>query len=238
MIIFEEFGGGQTERERNIAAFSGHSTGTATLLTLPVPTKEKTKEVIPSQTGERLSRSSVAAPSAASTRGGISVSLHGTRFAEHGPRLPLSNRELGLLERRLSYCKQRLATVSNRELWTVHNFTALTRLMRDRTVALRYSSRIAGSGSRPPAAFLPGSAQYVECDVTPTKQTTATFLPGATTACVVGRTSERRRPKYFAQISSKIACGRCIGRGCGHSPRRDTMSTQITTRLFPQRSER
>src|ERR1700735_5134722 len=27
-------------------------------------------------------------------------------------------------------------------------------------------------------------------------------------------------------------------RGCGHSPRRDTMSRQITTRLFPRRSKR
>ena len=32
------------------------------------------------------------------------------------------------------------------------------------------------------AAFLPGSAKYVECDVTLSKQTTAPFLPGATTA--------------------------------------------------------
>ena len=32
------------------------------------------------------------------------------------------------------------------------------------------------------AAFLPGSGKYVECDVTLSKQTTATFLPGGTTA--------------------------------------------------------
>jgi len=32
------------------------------------------------------------------------------------------------------------------------------------------------------SAFLPGSAQYIECDVTHSKQTTAPFLPGATTA--------------------------------------------------------
>jgi hypothetical protein len=38
------------------------------------------------------------------------------------------------------------------------------------------------SASSLPAAFLPGSGKYVECDVTPSKQTTATFLPGATTA--------------------------------------------------------
>jgi hypothetical protein len=41
--------------------------------------------------------------------------------------------------------------------------------------------------SAPPAsflpAFLPGSAQYVECDVTLSKQRTGDFLPGATTAC-------------------------------------------------------
>ena len=216
MIIFEEFGGGQTERERNIAAFSGHSTGTATLLTLPVPTKEKTKEVIPSQTGERLSRSSVAAPSAASTRGGISVFLHGTRIPDHGPRLPLSNRELGLLERGLSYCKQKLATVSNRELWTVHSFEASPRLMHDRAVVSRHRSWGAGSGSRPPAAFLPGSAQYVECDVTPTKQTTATFLPGATTTCFAPSSEAR----LWAQSAARYN------------------ATQITTRLFPERSER
>jgi len=30
-------------------------------------------------------------------------------------------------------------------------------------------------------AFLPGSAQNVECNVTPTKQTVGEFLPGATT---------------------------------------------------------
>src|SRR6202040_2274722 len=32
------------------------------------------------------------------------------------------------------------------------------------------------------AEILPGSAKYVECDETYSKQTTATFLPGATTA--------------------------------------------------------
>ena len=36
--------------------------------------------------------------------------------------------------------------------------------------------------------FLPGSAQYVESDVTHSKQTTATFLPGATTPQFGSRT--------------------------------------------------
>jgi hypothetical protein len=39
------------------------------------------------------------------------------------------------------------------------------------------------AGSRPLVPFLPGSAQNVECDVTPTKQTFRKFLPGARTAC-------------------------------------------------------
>jgi hypothetical protein len=34
-------------------------------------------------------------------------------------------------------------------------------------------------GSVCPSGFLPGSAQYVECDVNHSKQTTATFLPGS-----------------------------------------------------------
>ena len=36
-------------------------------------------------------------------------------------------------------------------------------------------------------AFLPGSGQRVECDVTHSKQTTAPFLPGATTAYLRSR---------------------------------------------------
>jgi hypothetical protein len=44
--------------------------------------------------------------------------------------------------------------------------------------------------------LLPGSAQYIECDVTYSKQTTAKFLPGATTAYRV-RTN-------FDQFSTKV----------------------------------
>jgi hypothetical protein len=41
------------------------------------------------------------------------------------------------------------------------------------------------------SAFLPGSAQYVESDVTHSKQTTATFLPGSRFAHLASRTVQR-----------------------------------------------
>ena len=62
-------------------------------------------------------------------------------------------------------------------------FSVSGKLGSDRTAASLRWSRIAGRGSRPPATFLPGSAQNVKCYVTRTKQTVGEFLPGATTAC-------------------------------------------------------
>jgi hypothetical protein len=44
-------------------------------------------------------------------------------------------------------------------------------------------------------AFLPGSAQKVECDVTHSKQTTGKFLPGATTASLAHRKSSNTESK-------------------------------------------
>ena len=67
--------------------------------------------------------------------------------------IPFSNRELSLLERELSRCKQRKATPSNRELSTIRNSAAPSRLMRDRTVVLSCGSRFADRGSRPPTTF-------------------------------------------------------------------------------------
>jgi hypothetical protein len=99
---------------------------------------------------------------------------------------PISNRELDLLERDLSYCKQRAATVSNRELWSVGNSTtSIVQLALPAQGSLpplrgwRSQRSISDTNSRPLAPFLPGSVQYVECDVTRSKQTTATFLPGS-----------------------------------------------------------
>ena len=108
-----------------------------------------------------------------------------------------SNRELDLLERGLNRCKQRTATVSNRELSTVCNHTdpsaALipsripvasheTRSVRDQVAVLLRGTRVADRGSRPLAPFLTGSAPQTEIDVTCTKQTTEKFLTGSRTA--------------------------------------------------------
>src|SRR5271155_4319371 len=53
--------------------------------------------------------------------------FHSRRFTRESLRVPLqgriSNRELDLLERELNHCKQRTATISNRELSTVRNST-------------------------------------------------------------------------------------------------------------------
>ena len=48
-------------------------------------------------------------------------------------------------------------------------------------------------------AFLPGSAQRVESDVTPSKQTTAAFLPGATTPHFGSRILSRRGARGLRQ---------------------------------------
>src|SRR5271156_1784713 len=92
-----------------------------TLPALLALAKEGTRVGVPARIGEKLSRPCFAAPSAVLVRDEIAVPLRGPRAAGRGPRTRFSNRELDLLERGLSHCKQRKATVSNRELWTVEN---------------------------------------------------------------------------------------------------------------------
>src|SRR5271156_3320198 len=69
---------------------------------------------------------------------------------------PISNRELELLERRLSCCKERKATVSNREHSTVQNFAAPSPAICDRIAVSLRGPRVAGRRTRPPTTFLPG----------------------------------------------------------------------------------
>jgi hypothetical protein len=84
---------------------------------------------------------------------------------------------------RVSLLHSRRLTRANLSAYRSSPFSVSEKLGSDRIpVSLRWS-RIAGRGARHPAAFLPGSAQNVECDVTRTKQTIGEFLPGATTAC-------------------------------------------------------
>src|SRR5271156_3713305 len=127
MIIFDKFGDGQSERNRSVPFFPNDPMRTVTrvsplrLLALTKEgTKEGTKEPHLSGMSERLSRPALAVPSATLTSRRIADSLRKTRAASHAPRTPLSNRELDLLERHLSHCKQRKATASNRELSTNH----------------------------------------------------------------------------------------------------------------------
>jgi hypothetical protein len=99
---------------------------------------------------------------------------------------PISNRELDLLERDLSHCKQRTVIVSNRELSTIPNSTiSVAQPAQPRQGSQpplrKWRSRpaISETNSRPLSPFLPGSAQYVESGVTHSKQKTVTFLPGS-----------------------------------------------------------
>jgi hypothetical protein len=211
MIIFEEFGGGQAEPKHNVPVFSDHSMGSSTLLALARDgATEGNKRGNPLRSSKRPYGSALVAASAASIRG-KSVSLYSTRVAGHQPRTAFSNRELELLEPSLSYCKQMPATVSNRELWTIRSFAALSRSVRDRTDAPHRKTRIADRESHTLASFLPGTAQYVECDVTPTKQTTATFLPGSRFAHSTSRKLKSEVRKYFAQMSSgQAACSAVV----------------------------
>ena len=153
MIIFDNFGDGQSERNRSVAS---------------IPATGRRTNGVNLRHSCRFTRASLRRP-----RPSFNPSL----------RCSVSNRELNLLERELSHCEQREATASNRELSTVRNLAGSPALARDQIANLACVTRLASCGSRPLAPFLPGSAQKAECDVTPTKQTAGEFLPGATTAC-------------------------------------------------------
>jgi hypothetical protein len=126
---------------------------------------------------EQLSRPALVSPSAMSTHGWIADSLRGIRVAGHGPRWPLSNRELS----------------------TIRNFAATSALARDRVAVLPRGPRIAGRGSRPLAPFLTGSASQTEFDVTPTKQKVEKFLTGARTTFKVAQFRPEFQPKSQPQ---------------------------------------
>jgi hypothetical protein len=165
MIIFDKFGGGQSERNRSVPVFRNNPTrivAPVSPLRLLALTKEGTNERHALGTSERLSRSGLVAPSAVSTHGRIPVSLRELRVASHGTRLPISNRELDLLERHLSHCKQRKATVSNRELSTNHDAQKIVNLVPSSISASTSHRRISDANFRRLTTFLPGSGRKVE----------------------------------------------------------------------------
>jgi hypothetical protein len=202
VIIFDKSGDGQAERNRAVPLFPDNPMRIVTPVS-PRPllalTKEGTTERHPAGMSERLSRSALVAPSVSLMRGRIAPSPREARVTARGPHLPFSNRELDLLERHLSHCKQRNATVSNRELSTVRNFAAPSPALREHIAFLLRKPRIAGHGTRPPTTFLTGSASQTEFVVTRSKQTTAEFLTGARTAISVSQFRAEFRTESQAQ---------------------------------------
>jgi hypothetical protein len=151
-------------------------------VTLPAwlaPTKERTREGVPTQKGEGLSRPRLAAQSAALMRDQIAVSPGVPRVAGRGPRTLFSNRELDLLERGLSHCKQRKATVSNREPWTVENPAKVVNSSSFRKSEGLFLPVISDTNFRQLTSFLIGTASHLEFVVTHSKQTTDQFLTGS-----------------------------------------------------------
>ena len=183
MIIFDKFGDGQSERNHTVPVCPDIPMRVITLPVLLALTKEGTREGAPSQMGERLSRPSFAASSAVLVRDEITVPLRGPRVAGRRPRTLFSNRELDLLERGLSRCKQRKATVSNRELWTVENPAKIVNSSSFRMSEALSLPAISDTNFRQLASFLTGTASHSEFVATHSKQTTGEFLTGARIAC-------------------------------------------------------
>jgi hypothetical protein len=142
-------------------------------------TKERTREGVPAQIGAGLSRASLAAQSAALMRDQIAVSLGAPRVAGRRPQMLFSNRELDLLEPRLSHCKQRKATRSNRELWTVENPAKIVNSSSFRKSEELFLPVISDTNFRQLTSFLIGTASHLEFVVTHSKQTTDQFLTGS-----------------------------------------------------------
>ena len=174
MIIFDKFGDGQSERNRSVRVCPDNSMRAVTLPARLALTKERTREGVPSQKGERLSRPSLAAPP---------IRLVRDRIAVRRPRTLFSNRELDLLDRGVSHGKQRKATRSNRELWTVENSAKIVNSSSSPMSEELSFPVIFDTNFRQLTSFLTGTASHSEFVATHSKQTTGEFLTGARIAC-------------------------------------------------------
>ena len=128
--------------------------------------------------------------------GSLSCQLHPQ--GNLAPRRDISNREHRLLEPSLTHRKQTAAPRSNRERST-NPFCG------NHQVPIALPPSITGSpraslanGSVCLSTFLPGSAQCVGCDVTHSKQKTATFLTGARTVHKCLQVSNAKRVDFRA----------------------------------------
>ena len=191
MIIFGKFGDGQSRQERAIQVRTMTGSGPDRVDSPRSRSFTRATDLSPAP--------AICAPAgdtnlAPATNPDIAHTgiFHSRRFSRASFRVPhlspISNRELNLLERALSHCKQTTATVSNRELSTVRYSTIGTVLAalpaRGNLSPLwerRSRSAISDTNSRPVRPFLTGSASQTEFGVTPTKQTTEKFLTGART---------------------------------------------------------
>jgi hypothetical protein len=165
VIIFDKFGDGQSERNCAAPVF-------------PVPGQGVDRIALVDS--RRLTRASLSAclssPFSAfsdtdrvpATNGGVDRIdiFHSRCFNRASLRLPrlnlISNRELDLLERRLSHCKQRKATLSNRELSTVDNAPKIVDLVPFSISESPSRAPISDPNFRQLTTFLPGSSRKVE----------------------------------------------------------------------------
>ena len=182
MIIFGKFGDGRSKEDRavQVRATTGYGTDGVGPLHSGSLTRATDLFCTPSVCGAGNEGSPAPATHCGTARMGI---FHSRRFTRTSFRLPhpgpISNRELDLLERDLSHCKQRAAAVSNRELPTIRNFAHSPMFVRHQVAVLPRGARIACRGSRPLPPFLTGTASHTEIGVTHSKQTTGEFLTGA-----------------------------------------------------------
>jgi hypothetical protein len=148
VIIFDKFGGGQSERNRIVSV-----------------RRDITMSLVPSSVRASRAESVI------------------TLVAGRRPRTLFSNRELDLLERGVSHCKQRKATVSNRELRTVENPAKIINSISFPTSEALSLPVIPDTNFRQPMPFLTGTTSHSEFVVTHSKQTAGEFLTGARIAC-------------------------------------------------------
>jgi hypothetical protein len=198
MIIFDKFGDGQSERNRSVPLLPDNPTRIITLRA-PFGITSEGKMETSSQMGEGPSGSALPAPSAPLTSGRIPVWFRETQVASYEPRTPFSNRELDLLERHLSHCKQREATGSNRELSTVCDSTGIGTANSSQISESPSSAAVSDPNSRKLTTFLTGSASQTEFVVTHSKQTSDEFLTGARTAFTVSQFRAEFRTESQAQ---------------------------------------
>ena len=92
---------------------------------------------------------------------------------------PLSNRELQLLEPRLTHRKQMIAPRSNRELSTNRHRVNSHAVITISSFLPGLPRAFFAKGSACTSTFLPGSGLQVEFAATHSKQTTAPLLPGS-----------------------------------------------------------